>query len=99
MIYLSLQNNKFKVSTSCTLNQQNNMEQNIAFNIFNDVDNGCDNNNNPSLPSIWIFGYGSLCYNPGFEYEKCVTGYVRGYLRRFWQGNVTHRGTVEQVSF
>lgn len=73
------------------------MEQNIAFNIFNDVDNGCDNNNNPPLPSIWIFGYGSLCYNPGFEYDKCVTGYVRGYLRRFWQGNVTHRGTIEKV--
>lgn len=23
---------------------------------------------------------------------------IRGYVRRFWQGNVTHRGTVERVS-
>lgn len=44
-------------------------------------------------PSIWVFGYGSLCWNPGFEYSKCVTGYIRGFVRRFWQGNITHRGT------
>lgn len=48
--------------------------------------------------SVWIFGYGSLCWYPGFEYEKCITGYIRGYVRRFWQGNTTHRGTLEKVS-
>lgn len=45
---------------------------------------------------VWVFGYGSLCWNPGFEYSKCVTGYVRGFVRRFWQGNTTHRGTKEK---
>lgn len=45
---------------------------------------------------VWIFGYGSLCWNPGFSYTKCVTGYVRGFVRRFWQGNTTHRGTKEK---
>lgn len=42
---------------------------------------------------IWIFGYGSLCWNPGFEFLHSMTGYVKGYSRRFWQGNTTHRGT------
>lgn len=50
-----------------------------------------DNNN-----TIWVFGYGSLCWNPGFEYSQCVIGYIRGYVRRFWQGNTTHRGTKEK---
>lgn len=64
-------------------------------NNFND-DNQNNNNNSGSGPSVWIFGYGSLCWYPGFEYDKCITGYVRGYVRRFWQGNTTHRGTLEK---
>lgn len=47
--------------------------------------------------TVWVFGYGSLCWNPGFEFSQCVTGYIRGYVRRFWQGNNSHRGTVEKV--
>jgi glutathione-specific gamma-glutamylcyclotransferase len=101
------------------------MEQDFAFNIFNNLDNDCDNNASSSNnePSIYIFGYGSLVWNPGFEYSKCITGCesfvkwfdfktdvlmtiffllistdIRGYVRRFWQGNVTHRGTVDKVN-
>lgn len=46
--------------------------------------------------SLWVFGYGSLCWHPGFDYAKSVTGYVEGFGRRFWQGNTTHRGTIEK---
>lgn len=46
---------------------------------------------------LWIFGYGSLCWNPGFEFKRSITGYVKGFGRRFWQGNTTHRGTTEKV--
>ncbi|XP_058059857.1 glutathione-specific gamma-glutamylcyclotransferase 1 [Anopheles bellator] len=53
-------------------------------------------NGNNSAPAVWVFGYGSLCWYPGFDYSDCITGYIRGYVRRFWQGNVTHRGTKEQ---
>ncbi|XP_065371570.1 glutathione-specific gamma-glutamylcyclotransferase 1 [Calliphora vicina] len=60
-----------------------------------------DNNNlgaaaNGNDTHCWVFGYGSLCWYPGFEYNKCITGYIRGYNRRFWQGNTTHRGTVDK---
>ncbi|XP_059046886.1 glutathione-specific gamma-glutamylcyclotransferase 1 [Achroia grisella] len=45
---------------------------------------------------LWIFGYGSLCWNPGFEYLQAVNGYVDGFSRRFYQGNITHRGSESQ---
>lgn len=53
-------------------------------------------NDQPETAEVWVFGYGSLCWYPGFEYAKCVTGYIRGFARRFWQGNATHRGTESQ---
>jgi cation transport regulator ChaC len=43
---------------------------------------------------LWVFGYGSLCWLPGFAYGHSEVGHIAGYKRRFWQGNVTHRGTV-----
>ncbi|KAK3907923.1 Glutathione-specific gamma-glutamylcyclotransferase 1 [Frankliniella fusca] len=45
---------------------------------------------------LWVFGYGSLCWHPGFDFRRSVTGFVRGYSRKFWQGNTTHRGTESQ---
>lgn len=55
-----------------------------------------DENDGYVAAEVWVFGYGSLCWYPGFEFSKCVTGYIRGYVRRFWQGNTTHRGTQEK---
>lgn len=45
---------------------------------------------------LWIFGYGSLCWRPGFKYDRAVTGHIKGYARKFWQGNTTHRGTTDK---
>lgn len=49
--------------------------------------------------SLWVFGYGSLCWMPGFQFGASSVGYIRNYVRRFWQGNTTHRGTASKVSF
>lgn len=32
---------------------------------------------------FWVFGYGSLVWNPGFEYDEKVIGFVRDYRRVF----------------
>ncbi|XP_014254658.1 putative glutathione-specific gamma-glutamylcyclotransferase 2 isoform X2 [Cimex lectularius] len=50
-----------------------------------------------STKSLWVFGYGSLLWAPGFAFTDLLPGKVRGYSRKFWQGNTTHRGTPEQA--
>uniref|UniRef100_A0A8C8AMQ7 Gamma-glutamylcyclotransferase n=1 Tax=Otus sunia TaxID=257818 RepID=A0A8C8AMQ7_9STRI len=42
---------------------------------------------------VWIFGYGSLVWRPGFEFTSRKVGFIRGYSRRFWQGDTFHRGS------
>ncbi|XP_034051540.1 glutathione-specific gamma-glutamylcyclotransferase 1-like [Thalassophryne amazonica] len=46
--------------------------------------------------SLWIFGYGSLVWNPDFVYKKSNIGYIKGYKRRFWQGDHFYRGDEEK---
>lgn len=69
----------------------------LPYGSLSDSDDNASGSEPVDPTTIWVFGYGSLCWNPGFEYSKCVTGYIRGFVRRFWQGNTTHRGTKEKV--
>ena len=42
--------------------------------------------------ALWLFGYGSLIWRPGFAFVESRPAHVRGWARRFWQGSHDHRG-------
>lgn len=44
---------------------------------------------------FWVFGYGSLVWNPGFEYGEKVIGFIKDYTRVFDLACIDHRGTPE----
>jgi cation transport protein ChaC len=45
--------------------------------------------------TMWVFGYGSLLWNPGFEVAEEVIGQLDGYARSFCMRSIHHRGTDE----
>jgi cation transport protein ChaC len=45
--------------------------------------------------ALWVFGYGSLLWNPGFEPAAKVKAVLKDYHRSFCMLSIHHRGTVE----
>lgn len=43
---------------------------------------------------LWVFGYGSLLWKPGFAVAETRRGRVAGFRRRFCMWSVHHRGTA-----
>jgi cation transport protein ChaC len=48
------------------------------------------------MKSLWVFGYGSLLWEPGFAYQERVQARLSGWHRSFCMRSIHHRGTVEQ---
>ncbi len=44
---------------------------------------------------LWVFGYGSLMWNPGFEWEDRQIARLQGFHRSFCMRSVHHRGTPD----
>jgi len=45
--------------------------------------------------TMWVFGYGSLLWNPGFAPRERVIATLPGYHRSFCMRSIHHRGTPE----
>lgn len=44
---------------------------------------------------LWVFGYGSLMWKPGFDFVERRRAALPGYVRRFCLDSITYRGTPE----
>lgn len=45
---------------------------------------------------LWVFGYGSLMWRPGFSFETQIPGLLIGAHRALCVSSIHHRGTPEQ---
>ena len=46
--------------------------------------------------TMWVFGYGSLLWNPGFEVAERAHATLNGYARSFCMRSIHHRGTESE---
>ncbi|KAI0504614.1 hypothetical protein KFK09_015566 [Dendrobium nobile] len=44
---------------------------------------------------LWVFGYGSLIWKPGFDFDEKVLGFIKDFRRVFDLACIDHRGTPE----
>lgn len=47
------------------------------------------------MDDFWVFGYGSLMWNPGFEFAERIHARLHGYRRSLCIRSHVHRGTPE----
>lgn len=45
--------------------------------------------------TMWVFGYGSLLWNPGFPVARSELARLHGYARSFCMSSIHHRGTED----
>jgi glutathione-specific gamma-glutamylcyclotransferase len=48
------------------------------------------------MDGFWVFGYGSLMWNPGFAFEERAVGRIHGFRRALCVLSHVHRGTPER---
>lgn len=48
------------------------------------------------MDDFWVFGYGSLMWNPGFTFEERQTARLHGYRRALCIRSNVYRGTVDK---
>jgi cation transport protein ChaC len=46
--------------------------------------------------ALWVFGYGSLIWNPGFDPAERLLAELPGFARSFCMRSIHHRGTPER---
>lgn len=46
-----------------------------------------------TAPELWVFGYGSLIWNPGIAVAETRRARLEGFRRRFCMWSIHHRGT------
>lgn len=47
------------------------------------------------MDPVWVFGYGSLIWNPGFDVAERAIARLEGFSRSFCMWSIHHRGTPD----